>query len=111
VELSLAEQENQTLRSLDELENRFQLPSRLFAFPFDDDEADLRLIRSVTDPAGARCDLSFGIGGFQPDVVPRHLPRFCMDNDPRDAESIVRDWMARRVLRRLIGKGIKRRPL
>ena len=101
--LSLEEQLRQTRESLDFVQNEFQLPYRLFAFPFTDDGVPANYFKDHRDTL--KVNASFGCAGIQHSPFDRHLQRLPMENSPQPAAEWVQNAYAYAWLRsKALGK-------
>jgi peptidoglycan/xylan/chitin deacetylase (PgdA/CDA1 family) len=75
-ELSLEEQVHQTLSSVNDLADRFELAYKAFAFPYNDSALDTRLFERIRGDI----DISFGASGLARDEFRMHFQRGSIDN-------------------------------
>jgi peptidoglycan/xylan/chitin deacetylase (PgdA/CDA1 family) len=75
-ELSLEDQVNQTLSSVNDLADRFNLDYKAFAFPYNDEALDNALFEKISDCI----DVSFGTSGLARDELRMHFQRGSIDN-------------------------------
>lgn len=98
---------DQITKSVMDLEYRFQLPYKFFAFPFTDhgvhDETiDLLFKKKVID-AG------FGTAGLKDDQWTKYYQRIPMEFRSYDAKLVIRGEVNRRRVRKILGKNTTRR--
>ncbi len=74
-ELSLADQVDQTLSSVNDLASRFQLDYKAFAFPYNDRALDTALFEMISDSI----DVSFGSSDLARDELRMHFQRGSID--------------------------------
>ncbi|MCK4852906.1 MAG: polysaccharide deacetylase family protein [Bacteroidales bacterium] len=75
-ELSLEDQVNQTLSSVNDLVRRFQLDYKAFAFPYNDRALDIDLFKRIGDSI----NVTFGSSGLLKDEYKMHFQRGSIDN-------------------------------
>ncbi len=75
-ELSLEAQVDQTLSSMNDLVERFQLDYKAFAFPYNDEALDIDLFERIRD----NIDVTFGSAGLLRDEFEKHFQRGSIDN-------------------------------
>lgn len=73
-EIPLEEQLRQTVKSMDRLQQQFDLPHRLFAFPFTDYGVSLEFFEAIYGETPV-LQASFGAAGLKRDVTPYNLQR------------------------------------
>ncbi len=75
-ELSLEDQVDQTLSSMNDLAERFRLDYKAFAFPYNDRALDIDLFNRIGDGI----DVTFGSSGLLKDEFKMHFQRGSIDN-------------------------------
>jgi peptidoglycan/xylan/chitin deacetylase (PgdA/CDA1 family) len=101
--LSLDEQTVQTTRSLAEIREAFRLNYGAFAFPHSDHHVSRAFFEGMWRTG--LLDVSFGTGGLIDDRVSNHYQRFSLDSPLEAAERTLAYHVARRLARRLSGRG------
>lgn len=105
-ELPEEEQIAQSLRSVDYVCKRFDLPYRVFAFPF----TDYGVPRSVFESLYAGgIQASFGTAGLKGDVFPTHYQRIPMEKWPYSAPGILRKAFGLYLPKRVLGRHVVKR--
>lgn len=94
---------DQTLQSVNAIQNLFELDYRIFAFPFTDYGVGKQLIREMHSDK-MKIDLSFGVAGLKKDILPQHLQRIPMEKDHHSAEHIIKTEMAYYLSKAPFGK-------
>ncbi|MFQ5788517.1 MAG: polysaccharide deacetylase family protein [Thermodesulfobacteriota bacterium] len=97
--LSIGEQVNQTIESVQFVRNRFHLSYGVFAFPHTDGNISREFFLKISD--SGLIDLSFGTFGLMDDNVPNHFQRFSLEKPIGSADKIVAFQYARK-LRKLV---------
>lgn len=101
--ISIEEQWRQTIEGQKQLETQFELPYRIFAFPFTDDGVSQAFFDRLFQEEGF--DLTFGGAGVKQDVVEQNLQRFPMESDCLDsAEQMLKTEYFYALLKRLVNK-------
>lgn len=103
-ELTLEEQLEQTLSSLEVISNQFKLDYNVFSFPFTDDKVS----SSFFDAIANKPDLTFGSAGLKEDSVKTNLQRIPMETK-FDAEVHIKIQYVAYLIKRLVGKWIIKR--
>jgi len=98
-ELTLEEQLEQTLSSLEVISAQFKLDYNVFSFPFTDDKVK----KSFFDAIANKIDLTFGSAGLKEDSVKTNLQRIPMETK-FDAEVHIKTQYVAYLIKRLIGK-------
>ncbi|KAA9331244.1 polysaccharide deacetylase family protein [Adhaeribacter soli] len=86
--VSLEEQLEQTLKSVDFITEKFGLPYRWFAFPFTDEGVSKQFFEEVYQEN--KVQLTFGSAGLKHDSFPQHLQRFPMEGTQQTAEELIK---------------------
>lgn len=103
--LTLNEQVEQTLESVEKITTSFQLDYRVFSFPFTDDKVSNHFFKKIS----SKVDLTFGSAGIKDDTIKTNLQRIPMET-AFNAEMQIKTQYVSFLLKRLIGKQkIKRR--
>lgn len=98
---------DQTLRSIDDLQQRFGISQRLFAFPFTDHGVSRRFFDEIF--SDRQVDFSFGGAGIKNDIYPRQLQRVPMEGWAAGAEQTLKSEYLYYLLRMpLMKNSIKR---
>jgi peptidoglycan/xylan/chitin deacetylase (PgdA/CDA1 family) len=98
-ELSFDEQMAQTKESLNFIQKQFNLPYRVFSFPFTDDGVGVEFFDAIKD----KVDLSFGCAGIKDDSVSNHLQRIPMEQD-KSAKDIIKEEYLYYLMKQKVGK-------
>ena len=101
-QLSLEEQLSQTKRSVNEVTSYFNLPYKLFAFPFTDHQVSAEFFARVEQEEVY--DVSFGSAGMKQDTFSTHLQRIPMEMGKLSASKILRSEMLYYVCKMPFGK-------
>jgi peptidoglycan/xylan/chitin deacetylase (PgdA/CDA1 family) len=88
-ELSLEEQIRQTKESIEIVVNGFDLPYKVFSFPFTDDGVTI----SFFDEIAKETDLTFGCAGLKEDTAKNHLQRIPMETNKTGKEIIKEEYI------------------
>ena len=99
-ELSLEDQVDQTLSSVDDLVKRFQLDYKAFAFPYNDRALDTALFESISDGI----DITFGTSDLCRDEFKMHFQRGSIDNSTQGSKRAIAALFAKYFGLRLSGK-------
>ena len=101
--LNEEEQQQQVMRSMEWITDKFKMKINAFAFPYTDDGVSGRLLAHLSEKC--ICDLTFGTAGLKPDILPGHLQRLpCETNLP--VEVLLGNEMAYHHIRKFLGKSI-----
>ncbi len=103
--LSLEDQINQTLTSVNNLVSKFQLDYKVFAFPYNDRALDTALFERISDSI----DVSFGTSDFAKDEFRMHFHRGSIDNSTQGFKSAMSAIFGKYYIHRLSGKHIIKR--
>ena len=98
-----AEQLKQTHSSIHELDDRFNLPYKTFAFPFTDHQVKLNFFHSL-HKAIPDIDLTFGSAGQKRDLAPLHFQRIPMEMGTLSGKKIIQSELLYYLLKRPFGK-------
>lgn len=104
-ELSLEDQVNQTLSSVNDLASRFRLDYKAFAFPYNDRALDTALFERIGDSI----DVSFGISGLLKDEFKMHFQRDRIEHSTLSPRQAMAAIFGKYYAHRLIGKHIIKR--
>ncbi|MBX2844797.1 MAG: polysaccharide deacetylase family protein [Saprospiraceae bacterium] len=85
-ELPLAEQVEQTLESMERIQQKFQLTHRCFSFPFTDFSIKKRFFEQVSP----QLEASFGCAGQKADSIPNHFQRIPFEMGQLTGEQILK---------------------
>jgi peptidoglycan/xylan/chitin deacetylase (PgdA/CDA1 family) len=103
--LSLEDQVNQSLSSVNELVSRFGLDYKAFAFPYNDRALDTALFEKISDGI----DVSFGTSDFAKDEFRMHFHRGSLDNSTQSFNKAMAAIFGKYYIHRLTGKHIIKR--
>ncbi len=98
-QLSVEEQITQTVHSVHYVQNSFDLPYRLFAFPFTDHGVDKKFFDYFYGE-NQRLDFSFGTAGIKDDTYPKNIQRIPVE-DFRNAQNAVKRELAEYLIKRM----------
>ena len=98
-DLTLNEQIEQTLTSLNQITTKFNLNYRVFSFPFTDNNVR----KSFFEKIGANVDLTFGCAGIKNDAIKTNFQRIPMETK-LSAEMEIKMQYVSYLLKSLIGK-------
>jgi len=87
-DLTMAQQLNETLTSVEILQRQFNLKQKLFAFPFTDDGVSVAFFNEVFDTN--QLDFTFGGAGIKNDIHPRQIQRIPMEGWDAGAEQVLK---------------------
>jgi peptidoglycan/xylan/chitin deacetylase (PgdA/CDA1 family) len=104
--LGVDEQVRQTLESLRELKERFNVRYAAFAFPGSDDGVPMEFFRRIAD----HVDVSFGTTAGAYDDIPGHFQRTSFEYSPEPAERVLAERYGVEFLKRIAGRAVKERP-
>lgn len=108
--LEIIEQLEQTVESVHYVSEVYQVPYRVFAFPFTDDGVGRKFFSEAYETGHTLMELSFGTAGLKRDVHPRHLQRVAMEGTYQTAEEAVRGAYINSLLQQATGTNrIKRK--
>jgi peptidoglycan/xylan/chitin deacetylase (PgdA/CDA1 family) len=88
-DLSLTQQLNQTIQSIEEISHVFSLNYRLFSFPFTDYAVSREFFNTLYADNSKMVDLTFGSAGLKQDEFNKNLQRIPMETDHFSAEDII----------------------
>ncbi len=101
--LNEEKQQQQVVRSMNWISEKFDLKIKAFAFPYTDDGVPGSLFAHLAEKR--ICDLTFGTAGLKRDSVTGHLQRLpCEINSP--IEGLLENEMAYHLIRKLSGKSV-----
>jgi peptidoglycan/xylan/chitin deacetylase (PgdA/CDA1 family) len=98
--LSLAQQVDQTLSSVNDLVSRFQLDYKAFAFPYNDRALDTALFEKIHEGI----DVSFGSSDFARDEFNMHFQRGSIDNSTQGFKQALAVLFGKYYIRKITGK-------
>ncbi|MCO6499562.1 MAG: polysaccharide deacetylase family protein [Vicingus serpentipes] len=98
-QLTLKEQITQTKESVERITTQFNLPNKVFSFPFTDDGVGARFFDEIKNYT----DITFGSAGLKEDTAENHIQRLAMEKKD-DAKSILKTEYVYCILKSLIGK-------
>ena len=104
-ELSLENQVDQTLSSMNDLVERFQLDYKAFAFPYNDRALEIDLFNRISDGI----DVTFGSSGFLKDEFKMHFQRGSIDNSTQSVRPAMAVLFSKYYGLKLIGNHIIKR--
>ncbi len=99
-ELSLEEQVNQALSSVNDLVKRFQLDYKAFAFPYNDRALDTALFEGISEGI----DVTFGTSNLCRDEFKMHYQRGSIDNSTQNSKRAIAALFAKYYGLKLSGK-------
>jgi peptidoglycan/xylan/chitin deacetylase (PgdA/CDA1 family) len=88
-DISLAEQLDQTQRSIEWVKTDLDQSHDVFAFPFTDHQVSKSFFTSVFDSQQPVLDISFGTAGMKRDMISTNLQRIPMEKSMGSAEAII----------------------
>lgn len=103
-ELSIEEQIYQTITSIEDIKNRFQLDYAVFSFPFTDFNVEKKFFNAIKD----HVDITFGSAGIKDDEISFNLQRLPMENKADGATNIKMEY-SYYLLKKLIFKNVIKR--
>lgn len=98
--ISVEEQILQTNKSIDIIQEKFNLPYRAFSFPFTDDGVTRELFAHI------KADLTFGTAGIKDDEIPTHFQRIPMDECTEKPNWFIYKNLVSYRLKKMLGKNI-----
>ena len=98
--LTLEEQTDQTIRSMQWVAQNFNLDYKVFAFPYRDFHLKKGLFRNIA-PA---VDFTFGTHGMVDDVIPYHIQRTDVERSGLECQSAMKINYMKYITQALIGK-------
>jgi peptidoglycan/xylan/chitin deacetylase (PgdA/CDA1 family) len=104
-ELSLEDQVNQTLSSVNDLVDRFRLDYKAFAFPYNDEALDNALFERINDSI----DVTFGSSDLARDEFKMHFQRGSIDNSTQSFKQAMAVLFSKYYGLKLSGKHFIRR--
>jgi len=103
--ISIEDQVAQTVKSVEELTNRFNLDYKVFSFPFTDDGVSEEFFSRIKN----KVDLTFGTAGLKKDSISFNLQRIPMEQ-PYSGKEIIKGEYFYYLLKKTVGKSkIKRK--
>jgi peptidoglycan/xylan/chitin deacetylase (PgdA/CDA1 family) len=106
--INIKQQQDQIIKSFNDLEERFNVQDRYFSFPFSDERVNSELLTWLHKQEN--CKLSFGISGLKEDITRFHMHRIPMEKSLKSARSIIRHQYTYFILKAFLGKNkIKRK--
>ena len=102
--ISIKEQVEQTLDSVNKLVEEFQLDYSVFSFPFTDDGVGVDFFSKIE----SNLDLTFGTAGLKKDSVVNNLQRIPMEESKKGSE-IIKSQYLYYLLKMFVGKNTIRR--
>ncbi|MCU4173846.1 polysaccharide deacetylase family protein [Carboxylicivirga sp. N1Y90] len=104
-ELSIQEQYEQTVGSIDEVCEMYKQKQRVFAFPRNDNKIKNEFFEMVAP----HCEASFGVGGMIDDEVAFHWRRTDIESSQVKACSALKFYYCKAIVKQLFGFGIYKR--
>ncbi|MCB2196214.1 MAG: polysaccharide deacetylase family protein [Bacteroidetes bacterium] len=102
------QQQDQIVKSFNDLEERFNIQERYFSFPFGDERVNAELLSWLHKQEN--CKLSFGISGLKEDISRFHMHRIPMEKSLKIARSIIRHQYVYFIMKSFLGKNkVKRK--
>jgi peptidoglycan/xylan/chitin deacetylase (PgdA/CDA1 family) len=108
-DLSLQQQIWQTKMSIDQIDEIFRPPVRLFAFPFTDSGITAAYFDKVFEPLNPIADFTFGCAGLKIDTYQRNIQRIPLEVGTFDAGDIIYGEYLYYLVKRMFNKNIMRR--
>lgn len=106
--ISSKQQQDQIIKSFNDLEERFNIKDRYFSFPFSDEKVNAELLTWLYKKEN--CKLSFGISGLKEDITRFHMHRIPMEKSLKSARGIIRHQYTYFIIKSFLGKNkIKRK--
>jgi len=105
-ELSVDDQIDQTLTSVNDLVEKFSLPYRVFAFPY----TDMNVSSGYFQKVSGRIDATFGTQGLLEDPIHNNFQRISVEKYPYSARRILKYHYIRKIIYDLFKKGTVKRP-
>ncbi len=98
--ISLKKQIEETLTSVQEITNRFDLKKQYFAFPFSDDGVTKHFFNEIKSKVTA----TFGTAGLKDECIDFHYQRIPMEyNSVYSAETIIKTELVYYIFKKIIG--------
>jgi len=108
--ISLKEQLSQTLKSINELQKKFPVDYKAFAFPFTDFKISLKFFNTVFNKSEPKLDVSFGTAGIKNDSCINNLQRIPIENYKFSTEKYIKSEYLYYSLKSIFNKNtIKRK--
>lgn len=107
-DLSIEAQLNETLTSVEILQQQFNLKQKLFAFPFTDDGVSTAFFNQVFDTH--QLDFTFGGAGIKNDIHPHQIQRIPMEGWDAGAEQVLKSEYLYYIMRMPLLKNKIARP-
>ncbi len=104
-ELSLEDQKQQTIQSIQWVQSEFDLPYRLFAFPLRDHSITKQLFKEIE----SCCDVTFGVNGISDDEIPFHIHRIDVESTSVRIEWVLKFEYIKFLIKRMLGKEMFKR--
>jgi peptidoglycan/xylan/chitin deacetylase (PgdA/CDA1 family) len=104
LDLDETEQINQTAKSIDEINKKFNIDYKLFSFPFTDYGIKKSFFNKVFDLKNPIADVTFGTAGLKIDVVSKNIQRIPIEIDNCTAEEIIIGEYEYYLAKNLFGK-------
>ncbi|CAN5246180.1 hypothetical protein BH09BAC1_BH09BAC1_13270 [soil metagenome] len=101
--LELIEQLEQTTESLRHINELFQVPYKVFAFPFTDYGVGKSFFEEMYHNGQRFVDLSFGTAGFKIEKYPRHLQRIAMEDGQEGALQTIKEAYMGSIVQQALG--------
>ena len=105
-EISLSEQINQTLDSIDWVKKRFGLSYAIFAFPLRDHNMSIQLFEAIAP----KSEITFGVMGMGNDVIPSHIQRVDVESTGVPINIALRFEYLKYIVQGLLGRNKCDRP-
>ena len=102
--ISLSEQINQTLKSINFLRHKFNIDYKFFSFPFTDYKISKEYFESIYYKEKPKVDISFGAAGLKKDSFKFHLQRIPMEETSLSAKNYLTSEYLYYLLKKPLGK-------
>lgn len=88
-QLPLEQQVYQTVTSIQDVINKFQLDRNLFSFPFTDSGVSKAFFETIHKTDNPVADLSFGCAGMKKENFSKHIQRIPLENSNYSAREVI----------------------
>jgi len=105
--LTEEEQIRQTYESIQCIEERFDIKTKLFAFPFTDDQVETSFFNMIFK--NKVIDFSFGTAGIKKDIIEKNIQRIPVEKYSMSAKRYIKTEYLLYFIKKIIGKHIIKR--